>query len=255
MLFPPSLGHIGASARADLLEQWFSRHLDVEVRIKVAPTYEALRTSIADGEVDLAWAPPIVCASVQRSCRMILKAVRGGRSMYRSALVVRGGEVKTLGELQGLRAAWVDPLSTAGYLLPIAHLREQGHPPSTLLSAQDHLGSYGQVLRAVVEGEADLCAVYVHDATDESAESSITELIGGLRGLEALSFTAEAPSDGLAIVERSRDSEIHRLLEPLRTLGRGGTNTMLLTIFDAEGLEPASAGDYAALRKALLPFP
>lgn len=250
-MFPPSLGHIAASARAELLTQWFLRHIGVEVTIHVAPDYETLRSAIIESRVDLAWAPPIVCAAVQRKSLAILKAIRGGRSAYRSALIVRRGEAGSLDDLRGARAAWVDHLSTGGYLLPMAHLRGCGYDPDALLSDQFFVGSYGRALHGLLDGEADLTAVYVHSPTHEAADASLQELVRNhTKRLQALDFTREAPSDGLVVVNRPSHSDSHLVLEQIRQLTTGRQHTLLLTIFDAEALEQASMGEYDVLLEA-----
>lgn len=251
LLFPPSLGRVPASARAELLEQWFGRHLDLQVEIEVAPTYEALRRSIERREVDLAWAPPVVCAAVQKVAHIIFKAVRAGHSTYLAALVGREGELRSLDDLEGRHAAWVDRLSTAGYLLPISHLRGRGYDPDALLAEQSFLGSYTHALRAVVERNADVAAIYVRASNHEAARASIQEVLGGSSRLEAVDFTAEVPSDGLVVIDRPAHSDIHQVVDRLRGVSDGRTHTMLLTIFDADALEPAHPGEYDALREAV----
>lgn len=249
LLFPPSLGRIAASARAELLAQWFMRNLGVSLEIGVAPSYEALRTSIERREVDLAWAPPIVCAAVQGSSIAILKAVRSHGSSYRAALVVRAGEAASLRDLRGARTAWVDRLSTAGYLLPMAYLRERMGDPDRLLGSQTFMGSYGRALRAVLDHEADLASVYVSNPSADAFQTSMHELLGeAAPRLRALDFTSESPSDGLVVVDRPSRGEDSLLLQQLRELTNGRRQTLLLTVLDAEALEPARPGDYDALR-------
>lgn len=250
-MFPPSLGRLAASARAELFEQWFSRHLEMPIDIRVASSYEALRRAIEEREVDLAWAPPVVCAAVQHRAHTILKAIRAGHSTYLSALMVRTGEIRRLEDLRGRRAAWVDRLSTGGYLLPAAHLRKRGLDPESLLEEQRFVGSYRHALRAVMEGEADLASVYVRATTNEAARESVQELLGDGERLEALDFTAEVPSDGLVVIDRPATSDVHQVVTRLRSLSDGRTHTMLLTIFDAEALVPAHPGEYDALRDAM----
>jgi ABC-type phosphate/phosphonate transport system substrate-binding protein len=248
-LFPPSLGHIAASARAELLSQWFVRHLGTSVDIAVAPTYEALRMAIEQRRVDLAWAPPVVCAAVQGSSLAILKAVRSHSSSYRAALVVRTGEVTSLEGLRGARAAWVDRLSTGGYLLPMAHLRERGCDPDRLLAEQSFAGSYGRALRTVLDREADLASIYVTAPSSEALQASLRDVVGeAAPRLRALDFTAESPSDGLVIVDRPAHGDNHQLLQQIRELTDGRKQTLLLTVLDAEALEPAASGDYDLLR-------
>ncbi len=250
LLFPPSLGRIAASARAELLAQWFLRNLGVSLSIAVAPTYAALRASIERREVDLAWAPPIVCAAVQGTSLAILKAVRSHGSSYRAALVVRAGEASSLKALRGARAAWVDRMSTAGYLLPVAHLRERLGDPERFLSAQSFVGSYGAALRAVLDREADLASIYVASPSAEAFQVSVHELLGDAAPrLRALDFTSESPSDGLVVVDRSSQEGASLLLQQIRELTDGRKRTLLLTVLDADALEPALPGDYDVLRR------
>lgn len=251
LLFPPSLGHVAASARAELLAQWFQRRLDMEVSIEVAASYEALRTTIERREVDLAWAPPVICAAVQRTSLAILKAVRSHSSSYQAALVVRRGEAITLHDLRGRRAAWVDRLSTAGYLLPVAHLRDRGYEPDDLLEGQVFVGSYGRAMSALLEGEADLASIYVSSPTADGAQASLRELLGeSATRLRAIDFTAASPSDGLVVVDRSAHGDSRQVLDKIRALTNGRTQTLLLTVLDAEALELARPGEYDALRRA-----
>lgn len=247
LLLPPSLGRVPASARAELLGQWFTRNLGVPIDIQVASSYEELRRTIERREVDLAWAPPFVCAAVQGVAHTILKAVRAGHSSYLSAIVGRSGELHGLESLRGRSAAWVDRLSTAGYLLPVAHLRASGHDPGSLLGEQRFLGSYARALRAVLDREADIAAIYVRASTNEAARDSAHELVGEADRLQAIAFTAEVPSDGLVVVDRPEHADIQPIVERLRSLTDGRTHTMLLTIFDAEALVPAARGEYDAL--------
>lgn len=250
LLFPPSLGHIAASARAELLGQWLLVHLGVEVEITVAPTYAALRTAIERREVDLAWAPPVVCAAVQSSSLAILKAVRRHSSSYGAALVVRAGEATTLDDLNGARAAWVDRLSAAGYLLPVAFLHQRGYDTDLLLGEQTFAGSYGRALQAVLDREADLCSIYVANPSNEALRASTRELVGEAASrLQALDFTGESPSDALVVVDRPRHPDSAALLQQIRELTDGRTQTLLLTVLDAEALEPALPGDYDFLRQ------
>jgi hypothetical protein len=60
----------------------------------------------------------------------------------RSALLVRSDSFLQLETLGGTTAAWVDRLSLAGHLLPMAWLRERGLEPGKLFGQQLFLGSY-----------------------------------------------------------------------------------------------------------------
>lgn len=229
--------------------QWFQRRLGLDVSISVATSYDDLRAAIEQRKVDLAWAPPFVCAAVHPASLAVLKAVRSHSSSYHAALVVQERGPRTLDGLRDARVAWVDRLSTAGYLLPVAHLREHGHHPEDLFAEEVFTGSYGRALAAVLEGQADLASIYVAHPTIEAVELSLRELVGESSGrLRALDFTAASPNDGLVVVDRGSGSNAQQVLEQIRDLTDGRTHTLLLTVLDADSLELAKPGEYDALR-------
>jgi ABC-type phosphate/phosphonate transport system substrate-binding protein len=134
----------------------------------------------------------------------------------------------------------------------MAYLRERGHDPDQLLGEQIFAGSYGRALRAVLDREADLASVYVSSPSTAAFEASLRDVVGeAAPRLRVLDFTAESPSDGLVVVDRSDEGDNHRLLQQIRELTDGRKQTLLLTVLDAEALEPATLGDYDVLRDVI----
>lgn len=249
ILFPPSLGRARAAARADVLAASLGRRLGAAVEVEVAEDYADLERRVLAGEVDLAWAPPAVCARVEKSAVAVLAAVRGGRSTVRAALVCRAGEALEPGQLAGARAAWVDPLSTAGYLLAAGHLRAAG----TDLAALEHhfVGSYRAALLAVLAGEADLASVYVRSDAEDELRRALEEHVGPREVcLRVMAVTGEAPADGLVVTRAARGRPgLVDSIAPLTDGSRGPT--LLLELLEADTLERARPEDYAELRRVL----
>lgn len=250
LLFPPSLGELRATARAELLESWFGRWLGEKVTVSVAETYAELETRLVAAEVDLAWAPPLLCAKIETGVRAILKAVRAGRSTYRAALVSRDEQKlsPTAAALTGRKAVWVDPLSAGGYLLPTAYLRAQGVDPDVTFAQQSFLGSYRAALRAVLLGEADVAPIYTADDTEESVRASMSECIGPERArLAPFAFTAEAPNDGLVVTEKMSRPAAETFVRRLAPFGVDAHSpNLLLAVLAADRLERAAPNEYAA---------
>lgn len=251
LLLPPSLARIRASARADRLATELGRHLGENVQVEVASTYRDLEEKVLSGTVDLAWAPPSVCARAQGEALAILKSVRNGRSMYGAALVARKNDTPSLSSLDGLRAAWVDPLSVGGHLLAFSFLRSQGVDPAQTFASQKHYGSYQGALLAVLNSEADISAIYCRHRDEESAQAALHEHVGASNvRLAAFAFTHEAPSDGLIICGRSDGaSDLLKNMSDLASEARDPA--LLLELFEAESLELATRGDYTSLHGAL----
>lgn len=251
MLFPPTLGRVRASARAQLLAETVERQLGHRTIVKVAGSYGELEAQVLSRSVDIAWAPPSICARAEEKEFAILKVIRQGRSMYRSALICREGAGLSLDSLDGKRAAWVDPLSTGGHLLAIAHLRARGIEPSTTFAAQDFHGSYQGALLTLLRGQADLTSIYVYGTDARDVREALSEHIGASEvQLCAFDFTDESPSDGLIDMGTSESATelIDLLLNDSRSRARG----LLLELIDGDALERAEYNDYWNVRQALV---
>lgn len=250
LLFPPSLGELKATAKAERLADSLARTIGTRVAIKVARTYGDLEYRVLHGLVELAWAPPSICAKAEPNALAILKAVRGGRASYRSALVGRVSDTPRVERLDGKRAAWIDPLSAAGHLLPVAYLRSRGVDPASTLREQWFVGSYRAALLAVLTGDADITAIY--SSTDDPApvRATMHAHVGSKeRELVPFAFTEETPSDGLILGGKIAAADADRLISvlcPAPDPERG--RSLLLETLDADALVPAVRGDYANLR-------
>ncbi len=250
MLFPPTLGRVRASARAQLLAETLGRQLGQRVNVRVAQTYAELEEKVLGKQVDVAWAPPSICARAEEREQTILKAVRLGRSMYRSVLICRQGEGLTIDTLQDKRAAWVDPLSTGGHLLAISLLRQQGFNTHTLFASQEFHGSYQGALLSLIRGQADISSIYTYGTEDVDVRRSLSEHVGASEvQLQSFSFTDESPADGL--IDTDNSELAHELVRLLLEEPRNRARALLLDLIEAETLERAAHNDYWAVRQAL----
>jgi len=250
MLFPPTLGRVRASARAQLLAESLGQQLGERVNVRVAKTYAELEEKVLGGLVDVAWAPPSICARAEEREQTILKAVRQGRSMYRSVIICRQGEDLKVDALQGKRASWVDPLSTGGHLLAISLLRQQGINTSTLFASQEFHGSYQGALLSLIRGQADISSIYAYGTDDIDVRRSLSEHVGASEvQLQSVAFTDESPSDGL--IDTGNSSLAAELVDLLLGDPRNRARALLLDLIEAETLERAAHNDYWAVRQAL----
>ncbi|HLT31247.1 MAG TPA: PhnD/SsuA/transferrin family substrate-binding protein [Myxococcaceae bacterium] len=251
LLLPPSRGHQDAQFHARHVSRFLGERLEREVEVEVAPDYATLEHRLLRGEVELAWAPPILCARAEPTARGILSSIRVGRSSYRSALVARADRHLSLKTLAGREAVWTDPLSTGGYLLPTAFLSLLGQAGA--LGGERFMGTYRSALEEVLEGRADLTGIYTPRADANAVRVQLQELVGErAKELEALGFTDEVPADGLVIGQKVPAEEAPGLLQSLLSLGTVGRNP-LMEALAAERLVPARSGDYRPLRHAARP--
>lgn len=256
MLFmlPPDRGAVRAPARAAVLAEWMTEWLGSEIRVEVAPSYRALALAIERNEVDLAWAPPAVCARVRRAVRTVLTVVRSGATSCRAVLVVRaGGGMTSPAHLAGKRAAWVDPLSTSGHLMALVYLHANGLDPRSLFSSQRFAGSYRDALADVIADRADVTSVFLVDGTEDATRRELHDLIGPTASsLALLGATPAAPFDAL-VIPSGLPASLALERKILALDHRAGVPAMLLEVCRADRFVRGSPADYAALDRVFDP--
>jgi phosphonate transport system substrate-binding protein len=168
----------------------------------IAASYAELTAAILDGEVGLAWLPPVPTIELETRAAASVLAIpaRRGATTYHAAFIVRRGGPKTLAELRGRRAAWVQRDSAAGYLVPRMHLAAQGFDVLRFFARELFVHSHTGVIDAVVSGEADVGATFCTvDASSGLVVRSAWQDEEGqsIRAVEALTTMGPIPNDAL----------------------------------------------------------
>lgn len=252
LALPPSLVHLLRSEASEeiahappspitRLADFLQEALGDVVDVVIPRDYDAMRQALLTGAVDAALAPPFVCAQLESESTIQIpwRALRRGSSSYASALVVHKDRGHTLLP-RTLRAAWVDPVSVAGHLLPKAWLASTGQGPERFFLEEHFFGDYGAALAAVVAGDADVAAVHVLPADDDSLPIALeAHRPGASRELIALAVTEAVPADGLAC--RADGEALAKALTSV-------PHDLLQTLFRADGFVPHTAGGYRVLK-------
>jgi phosphonate transport system substrate-binding protein len=168
----------------------------------VAASYAELTAALADGEVGLAWLPPVPTIDLETRGTASVLAIpaRRGSTTYHAAFIVRRGGPKTLAELRGRRAAWVQRDSAAGYLVPRMHLAAQGFDVLRFFARELFVHSHLGVIDAVVSGEADVGATFcsVDAPSGKVLRSGWQDEDGqSIRPVEVLTTMGPIPNDAL----------------------------------------------------------
>jgi len=166
--------------------------------------YHHLLEALRARELDLVWLPPILAlrATASTGCIPIALPVRHGVSTYSTALFTRtDSKIKSLDDLKGASAAWVDRQSAAGYLIIRGYLRAKGIDLDTAFGHEKFLGTHDAVASAVVDGEVDVGATFVY--LDPDATNGAPRAAGwGDAKVRSLCFAGPIPSDIIAANKR-----------------------------------------------------
>lgn len=184
----------GARQLADALAARLGR----KVGVTITRDYEQLLEGLLVGGVGIAWLPPLVhVRAAEHGAPLACVSERNGALTYRAALLVRADSHRTsVRALRGVRAAWADPNSASGYLFPQLHLLAAGVDPRYDFTAERFHGSAANACRAVVDGDADLCAHYVSDAAGAARDDHWK-----LARLELRRALGDAVADHLRIID------------------------------------------------------
>ncbi len=188
----------------------------------IARSYRELAGGLERSEIGLAWLPPLptIDLGARRLATVLAIPARNGTTSYHAALIVRRGGPRTIGDLRGRRAVWVQRDSAAGYLVPRMHLAAQGIDVLRYFSRELFTHSHPAVVDAIVNGEADVGATYCHvEATGRVVRGPwMDDESRNVRPIEVLATFGPIPNDALVgsneLSASARSSLTRWLLDP-----------------------------------------
>jgi phosphate/phosphite/phosphonate ABC transporter binding protein len=229
------------------------RRAGIAIEPTASPSYEALAKAMNKGELDLAWLPPVVFLRTDaKTTKPLVTIRRGSDGSYHSALIVRDDSpFKEAKDLEGSRAAWVDPWSAAGFIIPRLALLTKGIDPRTLFRAESFQWSHKAAVLAVVDGAADVAGTYAHvDGDGKVVTGGWTSVKDAkIRVLESL---GRVPPDLLCTSSKMEEELLTKLRDvllaatPEDELGKAAQ-----TLFQSASFTTLGDADYDGLRKEL----
>lgn len=209
-------------AAFDELCELVSGATGMRFRPTIASTYRELAQGLEHGEVGLAWLPPLPTIDLEsrRITTVLAIPARNGTTSYHSALIVRRGGPRSIGDLRGRRAVWVQRDSAAGYIVPRMHLAGHGIDVLRYFSRELFVHSHPAVVDAIVNGEADVGATYCHvDAANKVVRGAwLDDESRNVRPIEVLATFGPIPNDALVgsneLSASARSSLTRYLLDP-----------------------------------------
>lgn len=226
----------------------------IDVSITALPSYERVAQLIFKGEIDLAWLSPIPYISLARRDAVvpIVSHHRGGDAHYQGAIIVAAtSRARTLANLKGKRAAWVDRHSASGFVMPRIELWEAGIDPRKAFASQKFYGSHDAVVRAVAEGRADFGATYARLAPNRSVKSGSWTQTKYAHQVRALATFGEIPSDVIA-ARADLDPKAREIITKafLRIAKVTQGKQIIAGVFGSDDFRRADLDSYERLRDA-----
>ncbi|MEW6108022.1 MAG: phosphate/phosphite/phosphonate ABC transporter substrate-binding protein [Nitrospirota bacterium] len=164
-----------------------------------------------------------------------------GSTQYWGYIFVRkDSRIRTVGDMKGKKMAFVEKATTAGYVFPIAYLKEHGvNDINRFFSEYFFAGSHDAAVYAVLDKKADIGAAKhsVYDRVRKVEPRVDKELI-------ILSESAKVPSNGLCVRKGLDDGIKKKLKEALLNLDKTPEGRIVLEKFGGIKFIETTVTDY-----------
>ncbi len=252
----PALGVDAARAQSERVAAWLKTRVERDVRPVVYGDYRALVDAISEGEVDLAWLPPVsLVHAAERGAGVLALAQRFGRPSYESAIIVRAdSRLRTLSDLRDTTISFVDRDSASGYVFAADLVKRLLGPLANVFREQHFQGSHKAVCEAVVRGWVDAGTTYVVRAPDgRVAHSGWLDLTSARDDIRVLAYSDPVPCDAIAHRPGLAPALVERLAGTIVDVAEDDTEgrAVLKEIFHTTGMIRADLRIYGSVRDAL----
>lgn len=257
--FVPSQAAETLEAKAKPLEELLSNELGIPVTVSVSTDYNTIVEAMASKQVDVGFLPPnaYVLAHEQSNVKVLLQAQRYGISQpggvatdelvdsYRSMIVVKAGsDIKTLEDLKGKTIATQDVTSSAGYVWPVAEMKEKGIDINTDVTTVQVKG-HDQAILAVLNGDVD--AAFVFEDARNTVKKDYPEI---MNEVEPMYFTEPIPNDTISVRSDMSEEWDKKIQDAFIAIGKDPEGKEIISsIYSHEGYVVSQDSNFDIVRE------
>lgn len=242
-----------------LFTEFYKKATGVDVKTFVATDYTALIEAMRSGKVDFAFLPPfsLVKAEEIAGAQVLLKAVRKGKAVFYSGIIVRSDKgFNKIEDLKGKNIAWVDPASSSGFIIPKASLiTKKKIDPDTFFGKQVYAGSHDALVLSVLNGTVDAGATFVNDQKGEDgAWHQFLKTEEDRKKIKMVYVSDAIPGDTMATTKKfakENKALVDKSVKIFQDMGKTEEGKkILMALYRIESLIPATSKEYQPLRDA-----
>ncbi|KRM54576.1 phosphate/phosphite/phosphonate ABC transporter substrate-binding protein [Lacticaseibacillus sharpeae] len=257
--FVPSSSADTIEAKAKPLEKLLKAQLHIPVKVSVSTDYNSIVEAMDSKQVDVGFLPPdgYVQAHKQGAADILLQAERygikqpGGKTTnklvknYRSMIVVKkGSNIKSYKDLKGKKIAVQDVTSSAGYIWPVAELKNKGidiPKDNTLVTVKGH----DQGVMSVLNGDTD--AAFVFEDARTIVQKDVPDI---MNKVEPIYFTKPIPNDTISVREDMSAAFRKKLAAAFIKIAKSKKgHAIISSVYTHEGYVKAKDSDFNIVRK------
>ena len=257
--FVPSQAANKLQARAKPLEKMLSKRLGIPVHVSMSTDYNTVVEAMKSKKVDVGFLPPdgYVLAHKQNAADLLLQAERygvkqpGGKQTknlvrsYRSEILVKkGSKIKSWKDLKGKTISVQNPTSTAGYVFPVAELKQKGLnvvKSCKLVTVTGH----DQAVLNVLNGDTDAAFVF-----EDARNTVLKDNPKIMKQVVPIYFTKPIPNDTITVVPNMSKSFRKKLAKAFISIGKSKKGRKVIeSIYSHQGYTYAKDSDFNIIRK------
>src|SRR3990170_8989955 len=191
LVLTPSRDPTALQEAGDAFAKTLPRLSGTPIKTIVASDYAGVVEALRSRRVDLAFVHPVgyVLASREAGCQILVRDIWQGKTAYTARIYVLKAKGWTrLEDLRGRTIAFVDPLSSSGYIYPMVLLMKRGlvtnRDPKSFFKDALFAGTPEAALRALLRGSVDAAA---------SFDTALQIHLKGDPAAEQITYVAETP--------------------------------------------------------------
>ncbi|MGN1272204.1 MAG: phosphate/phosphite/phosphonate ABC transporter substrate-binding protein [Lactobacillus sp.] len=257
--FVPSQAATKLQARAKPLEKMLSKRLGIPVHVSMSTDYNTVVEAMKSKKVDVGFLPPdgYVLAHKQGAADLLLQAERygvkqpGGKATnqlvksYRAEILVKkGSKIKNWKDLKGKSISVQNPTSTAGYVFPVAELKQKGLDVTKdckLVTVTGH----DQAVLNVLNGDTD--AAFVFEDARNIVKKDNPKIMSQV---VPIYFTKPIPNDTISVIPSMSKSFRKKLAKAFIAVGKSKAGRKVIeSVYSHEGYAYAKDSDFNIIRK------
>lgn len=257
--FVPSQAATKLQARAKPLEKMLSKRLGIPVHVSMSTDYNTVVEAMKSKKVDVGFLPPdgYVLAHKQGAADLLLQAERygvkqpGGKATnqlvksYRAEILVKkGSKIKNWKDLKGKSISVQNPTSTAGYVFPVAELKQKGLDVTKdckLVTVTGH----DQAVLNVLNGDTD--AAFVFEDARNIVKKDNPKIMSQV---VPIYFTKPIPNDTISVIPSMSKSFRKKLAKAFIAVGKSKEGKKVIeSVYSHEGYAYAKDSNFNVIRK------
>lgn len=257
--FVPSQQATKLEAKAKPLEKMLSKKLGIPVHVSMSTDYNTVVEAMASKKVDVGFLPPdgYVLAHKRGVADVLLQAQRFGISQpggkmtnklvnnYRSEILVKkGSKIKSWKDLKGKSISVQNPTSSAGYIFPIAELKQKGlNVPKDckLVTVTGH----DQAVLNVLNGDTD--AAFVFEDARNTVKKDNPKIMDQV---VPIYFTKPIPNDTISVRSDMSEKFRKKLANAFISIAKTPQGKKVIeSVYNHEGYVTTKDSDFNIVRK------